>query len=834
LSNGDDARRAELERLVAECERDMPEIERPAAEAFASLMEIEEKEVPLSGVLVGRYRIDREIGRGGMARVYLAHDLKHSRNVAVKVIRSDLAASLGRERFLREIAIAASLRHPNIVPLYDSGDADGVLFFVMPYEEGPSLRKCIADRASISVAERVGMLHDIARALVYAHEHGVVHRDIKPDNVMLSGGAAVVTDFGIAKAVSAAQTATSGTMTQGGAGIGTPAYMAPEQAMGDPGTDHRADIYSFGCLAYELFAGTPPFHSLPAHRIITAHVTTKPVAVTERASDVPGSVARLVATCLEKDPNDRPQTAKELLDALEGASSGSNATVRPRLSKNVLVALSVAGAAAIATAGYFASHGRAPDPWSIAVLPLQALGGDSAQGLDLAYGLSDEIAAALVKAPGVRVMSRGGARKYSSRDIDPRAAGKELGARFLVTGSLRGVGKTFKVTASLLTAEDESVVWADIFERTDGDLTAVREEIVASIERALRGRYGSPVDVDAIAPKPTKKVNPEAYTLYILAQRAVERRNPTMLSSVDLFRQAIHVDTLFANAYSGLSMALALRPFYQFKPASEVFDEVVATAKYALHLDPTLAQPHIALGMTYAAANQWDRAMGELRTAVSLEPRNAEARVQYGRYLLIRDSVAAGIAQMLTARDEDPVSSLVLSWLSYAYYVNGQLDSAVAQNNRAYQSDPTNRTTLTLGSVIRLRAGDSAKAREFAHRLSRREQMPLYTLGAIGDTAIAMDTVRAMENARPRAWMAESARAFVELGMADTSAALAALERSIRAKEIWQAKTSMRDPVFDPIRASARFEGIVRQLGLPMSLTRQATRAGVILKKRSD
>src|SRR6185295_19765252 len=212
------------------------------------------------------------------------------------------AASLGRDRFLREIEIAARLRHPNIVPLYDSGDAEGTLYFVMPYEEGPSLRSRLATAGPLPLPEAVNVLRDVARALQYAHEHGVVHRDIKPDNVMLSGGAAVVADFGIAKAVTAAQaTGPSGTLTQAGSGIGTPAYMAPEQAVGDPSSDHRADIYSFGCLAYELLTGKPPFHDMPAFQIIASHVGVAPKPVMETRPDVPPGLATLVARCLEKN-----------------------------------------------------------------------------------------------------------------------------------------------------------------------------------------------------------------------------------------------------------------------------------------------------------------------------------------------------------------------------------------------------------------------------------------------------------------------------------------------------------------------------------------------------
>jgi serine/threonine protein kinase len=317
VTGGDPQRHAELQRLVAECERDVPLFNRPAAERFSRLID-EEAEIPLPEMLGGRYRIEREVGHGGMARVYLARDAKHARNVAVKVIRPDVAASLGRDRFLREIGIAARLRHPNIVPLYDSGDADGVLYFVMPYEEGPSLGARLRD-GPLLVGECVSLLRDVARALAYAHEQGVVHRDVKPDNVMLSGGAAVVTDFGIAKAIAVAAggpptddgaelPATA--ITQLGVGLGTPAYMAPEQALGDPDTNHRADIYAFGCLAYELFAGKPPFHDLPTHQIIAAHVGTVPVPLSDVSTAVPIWVSRLVARCLEKDPAARPQRAR--------------------------------------------------------------------------------------------------------------------------------------------------------------------------------------------------------------------------------------------------------------------------------------------------------------------------------------------------------------------------------------------------------------------------------------------------------------------------------------------------------------------------------------------
>jgi serine/threonine protein kinase len=381
LSDGDPARLAVLERLVVECEREMPLLDRPAVERFPTLFS-DDADTPMPAVLGGRYRIEREIGRGGMARVYLAHDIKHARDVAVKVIRPDLAASLGRERFLREIAIAARLRHPNIVPLYDSGDADGLLYFVMPFESGASLRARLDHAGVVAVGERLSVLRDVARALAYAHEQGVVHRDVKPDNVMLSGGAAVVTDFGIAKAITVAQGAASpATLTQSGMGVGTPAYMAPEQALGDPSTDHRADIYSFGCLAYELFAGNPPFHGVASHQIISAHITTKPVPIAEASSNVPVAIAALITRCLAKNPADRPQNASELLLELEGTSTGPSPIARRRrLPRAAVAALLPVGLLVIGGVVYFAFRTRPSDTApTVAVLPLQSAAGDSLQ-----------------------------------------------------------------------------------------------------------------------------------------------------------------------------------------------------------------------------------------------------------------------------------------------------------------------------------------------------------------------------------------------------------------------------------------------------------------------
>jgi serine/threonine-protein kinase len=774
----------------------------------------------LPDVLGGRYRIEREIGFGGMARVYLARDVKHARDVAVKVIRPDLAASLARERFLREIEIAARLRHPNIVPLYDSGDADGVLYFVMPYEEGPSLRTRLDDGNALTVVERVSLLRDIARALAYAHEHGVVHRDVKPDNVMLSGGAAVVTDFGIAKAVSVAQAgAPSGTLTQGGAGIGTAAYMAPEQAVGDPSMDHRADIYSFGCLAYELFAGKPPFHDLPTHELIAAHVATTPAPVTAMCAAVPDSVARLIAKCLEKSPDSRPQSARDLVGALDDVTTTSAPVPSRRGTSRQTLSLGWAGLAlalvAISTVAYWATRGPGA-PISLSVLPFGNSGADSAMNF-IAAELPEEVASALAKVPGIQIKSRNGARAYRGQlTMNAADVGAKLKADYLMTGVVREEGGRWILSADLERVVDGTSLWDTVFYVSPEQQLGAADAIARSVTVALRKQFPRSIGPAPVLAPNQRTANLESYRLYLRGRELLTRRVQNVKQSADLFQESIHQDTTFAWAYSGLSMALALFPYFERVPVKDVHDGIVSGARRALELDATQAEPHVARAMAYQFDRQWDSAATEFSTAIRLDGRNVEARVQYARHLRFRGRYRESLSHLRAAMAEDPASALVLSQLAYGYYLNHQMDSAQIQSARALQND-SSAVSIGQGAMILLRANRLEEAHTLAERVNRRSGFAgsaTYIIARSGDTATALQRLRELDAKTPQPWMAETDRALAYLGLGDTARALSAMERATDGKEMWHVANGLFDPMYDSVRESARFKKLLARVGL--------------------
>jgi serine/threonine-protein kinase len=483
------------------------------------------------------YTIEREFGAGGMSRLFVAWDTLLRRRVAIKVLPPTLAAAVSMERFNREIMLAAALQHPHIVPVLSAGELDGLPYYIMPFVEGESLRARVG-RGPLSVREAVSIMKDVSRALSYAHGRGVIHRDIKPDNILLSGGSATVTDFGVAKAIVASrlrQTTeqATGTITGVGISIGTPAYMAPEQVSADPALDHRADIYALGIVSYEMLAGAPPFRARTPQQILTAHLTEKPANITTRRYDVPQALANIVMDCLQKEPTARPRTANDLLQRLEHPSISSGAFDPPsvirgrrrwreRLTLPAIIAASLAivfwtflrsdqsvttPAATAAAAPATQPTATTTPPLSLAVLPLVNLGADRADSI-VARGLTSSLIDALSRGQGIRVASLTASTAASLQPAPPVVMGQRLNVTHLLEGTVQRQGQRVRVTVRLLRAVNDSLLWSQTFDRSGRDALAMQDDLTGAITSALAPRISRAPSAASPLSAPTDSTRP--------------------------------------------------------------------------------------------------------------------------------------------------------------------------------------------------------------------------------------------------------------------------------------------------------------------------------------
>ena len=494
----------------------------------------------LESALAGRYAVEREVGQGGMATVFLARDLKHHRPVAVKLLHPHIAAHLGTDRFLREIQIAARLSHPHILALIDSGEAEGLLYYIMPFVQGESLRDRMV-RGKLPLEEALQIARHVASALGYAHNQGVVHRDIKPENVMLYEGEAMVTDFGIAKAVSAAG---SENLTQTGSTVGTPAYMSPEQASGEADLDGRSDLYSLGCMVYEMLAGVPPFTGSNAQAIIMKRFAEKPIALHVANPEVPDAVARAVARAMERQPGDRFATTLQFAQAL----------VVPG------IAITPSGPRpATASMPVIAKAGK-----SIAVLPFVDMSPEKDQDY-FTDGMAEEIINALSKVQALRVASRSSSFAFKGKSQDIRAVGEQLGVNTVLEGSVRKAGNRLRITAQLINVADGYHVWSDRYDRQLEDVFAVQDEIAENIVKALRVVLS---ENEKRAIEQARPENIQAYDYYLRGRQFVHQyREKSLQFGRRMFQRAVEVDPNFARAYAGLADISSM--LYQWWDASE-------------------------------------------------------------------------------------------------------------------------------------------------------------------------------------------------------------------------------------------------------------------------
>ncbi|HEX7121476.1 MAG TPA: protein kinase, partial [Gemmatimonadaceae bacterium] len=673
----------------------------------------------LQATLGDAYRIEREFAGGGMARVFVAQDLALGRRVVVKVLSPELAAGVSARRFAREIRLAASLQHANIVPVLSAGETDGVPHYTMPLVEGASLRERLEREPRPPLVETIGILRDVARALAYAHERGVVHRDIKPDNVLLSGGAAMVTDFGIAKAISVARDegeqagSRPTTMTHAGMAMGTPAYMAPEQVAADPDIDHRADLYAFGCLAFELLAGRLPFTHKSAPQLLAAHLAEAPPSLGELCPDCPPALVRVIHQCLEKEPARRPQSAAEILRVLDaGVPTSSTLTrLRNRLSRRQRLALAIAGVAAVAAAVAVPlrigrQEGVAVSVPSLAVLPFAIAGGDSSRA-HWADGLTDELTIVLARRADVRLASRAAVERYRGRRaIDARDVGRVLQVDHVLHGTVVPQGGVFRVRAWLTRSDDGVDEWQDTFDGDAHDILAALDSITSGITLAVQGALlGEEAARTPTASATRGTSDSAAYDRYVRGQALLRERGAAIPRAAELFEEAARLDPNFAQAHAALAATLEVLPNFADSTYEDVRERVVAAAGRALALDSSIARAYGALALAAMHAMQWSEADSLFRLALARDSTDAETRMQYGRLLVYSGFWDDAVHQFELARRVDPASPVVGGWLAWTLKLNQRFDEAMVEINRALELDSTSVPIALMGAEVTIAAG---------------------------------------------------------------------------------------------------------------------------------
>ena len=705
------------------------------------------------------YRLERELGGGGMSRVFVAQDTRLGREVVVKVLSPDLAAGVNSDRFHREILVAAQLQHPHVVPVLSAGETDGLPYFTMPYVAGESLRRRLDGGKALPVVEAVAVLRDVARALAYAHEHGVVHRDIKPDNVLIAGGSAAVTDFGIAKALSSSRTFGGGeSLTRIGNSLGTPAYMAPEQVAADPNADHRVDIYSFGAMAYELLTGAPPFHGRPPHAVLSAHLAEQPAPIETRAPQLPPALAALVMKCLAKNPADRPQTADELARALEridlsGDWRAPMTSARSRASRRTM-AIAAAAVVVVAVGGLalwarFRDRPPPPNRDMVAVVPFRVASADPALHY-LREGMLDLLAAKLTGEGGLRATDprqlldawrrAGGSESNELPRDGALALARRLGAGQLLLGDVVGTPTRIVLTASLLgSARGDSITKLSVEGPPDSlawlvDRLAARLLAETSAEGAGRSASLTSTSLPALR-------------AYLDGQAKVRRVD--VVGAAKDFERALEADSTFALAALGLRMASS---WYGDATLQQRGLDIAWRERARLsQRDQTLL---VAIGgPRYPEPPTAQELLQARERYLALAPDRAEAWYllgdhvfHYGWVLNVPNPQERALESFRRASEID--SSYVVGYLHGLSLALSLGDTAAAQRfERLRLAADTSRFWLVLQRWQRAyRMGDSATARAIADSIDLSQyvygmdQITFYDGTGVGDVRRGIDT----------------------------------------------------------------------------------------------
>ncbi len=636
----------------------------------------------LIAALADRYEVQRSLGSGGMATVYVAHDLKHDREVAIKVMREDVAAELGPERFLREINIVAHLNHPHILALHDSGEADGFLYYVMPYVEDESLRKRLDCKKQLAVDEAVRIVSEVADGLGYAHDHNVVHRDVKPGNILLEAGHAVIADFGIALGEGDQGVRR---VTEQGAYIGTPEYMSPEQAMSERALDGRSDQYSLACVLYEMLVGQPPFVGSSPRVVLARHIADPVPPLATVRPGVADKIEFALARALSKEAADRFPSMAEFARALVAEDTAAS---------------------------------RSPSK-SIAVLAFANLSTDPEDEY-LSDGLSDEIINALAKIEGFNVVSRTSSFAFKDAKEDIRAIGRRLNVRSVLEGSVRRSGDRLRVTAQLINVADGYHLWSDRYDREMKDVFDIEDEISENVARALEVVL-SDDERRAIKKVPTEDV--QAYDYYLRGRQFFYQFGKKSLEYARLmFTRAIQLDPDYALAHAGVADCCSFLYIY-WGSHREDQEHAEAASNKALELGPDLAEAHAARGLAISLSKRYEEAAREFQTAIQLNPNlfepyyfDARASFQNGEF----ERAARLFERAAEVRRDDYQAHFFAAQCYAAMGLEGKAEAAYRTALQAIMQhvdlNPDDARAVTMGAVSLCRLGEKGQGMKWADR----------------------------------------------------------------------------------------------------------------------
>jgi serine/threonine-protein kinase len=693
----------------------------------------------LQAALADRYVLGAELGTGGMATVYAADDLKHKRRVAIKVMHPELTASMGAERFLREVEIAAGLSHPHILAVYDSGEADGFLYYVMPLVEGETLTERIARDGRLPTREALRLAREIAEALGHAHARGIVHRDIKPGNILLMGGHALVADFGIARA--AGQDGQQA-LTRTGFAIGTPQYMSPEQATGATDIDARTDVYALGAVLYEMLAGEPPYTGATAQAVLAKSLTEAPRPLGERVGELPPMVTTMVMNALAREGVERPATGTAFAaaltqaeDAVRTPSGDHPSALWPRAARRTSRWPLLVGAVAVLALGGFAAQRYLGTPAAaaagtrVAVLPF-GFTGDSADAF-LTDGIVEELRGKLSQTSNLVVIGTSSAEEYRGTTKPGIEIAKELKADRLLMGRVQVAPdasgtRRVRVSAELVDGATGNIVWRDTFDADFTDVfelqTSLATRVATGLGIAMQSGNGA-----TLAKAPTS--NPEAYRLYLSAVTSIRETGQSgWRAQADLLEQAVALDTAFVEAWSRLAIRLVSIPEAE-RRSPEIMQRAKVAVDKALALGPRNVLAHRAAA-AYASyiERRYDLAVQQLEQALAIEPGNPDVLSALAAELQDAGRTDEALAAIKQAYERDPRSLTVITNLLYLLQGQGSLREAATHLPTLLALVPKNLSILSTAVLLNLRIGDSVAARELIR--TAKAQIPIPQIAA--------------------------------------------------------------------------------------------------------